>query len=347
MNDFLKEKLRAVPKQPGCYLFKDSMGNVIYVGKAKSLSSRVRSYFSAAAKKDERIQGLIRQIEDVEYHVTPTETDALLQEYRLIKALKPWFNSQLKRDTPHPFMRIDTESEYPSISIVDETSDDNAEYIGSFFDVFDAQETIELLNLIWKTPLCKQSPLPAKACLFASIGRCVAPCKAEIDSETYQATIAEIVSLLRGKQCAMRDRLEHELAHHIRELEFEKAALLSKKLAALDKLQRKGRKLVYLPKDQDAVMLLRAYHAKECMLFYMCRGVVVNMTCLTADMSEIARGHEIEMCFQSDNGTAIESWLNVGIFEILADKRFFRIEEATFSVVIDWAQAQMTEMFAD
>lgn len=347
ISETLKNKITTAPKLPGNYLFRDSMGNIIYVGKAKSLRARVRSYFTAAAQKDERIEELIRQIADVDFSVTSSETEALLQEYRLIKQHKPWFNSQLKRDTPHPFLRIDTASEYPSITIADEPTDDGAEYFGSFFDIYDALETIEVLNSIWRTPLCKQAPLPKKACLYRGIGRCTAPCEATIAVAEYRNTIAEVAAILRGNRAPTMDQLDQEINQHIRDLAFEKAAASQKKLAAAEKLRRRGQKFFRLQPDQDALVLVRAYHAQECVLFFLRRGIVMNRVYLSAGMRESESHNIIVECLCGEPKALIEEWTTDCFTEIFADKQFIPLQqEMPVAVVAAVARRTFFELFA-
>lgn len=328
MHDALKDKLRALPKQPGCYVLKDNMGHIIYVGKAKVLAHRVRSYFTAAAKRDERIEGLLRQVHDLEVFVMPSETEALLQEYRLIKQHKPWFNAQLKRDTPHPFLRIDTASAYPSMAIAETTAEDGAMYIGRFFDVYDAQEIIEKLNTVWHTPLCRKAILPERACLYRDLGKCSAPCEAAIAADAYQAVVGEVAALLQGERVPTMDRLHAQIGAHIRDLAFEKAAEAQKKLSTLEKLQRRGQKFFHLRPDQEAVLLLRAYHARECVVCHIQGGAVVHRTYLHADMQEAERRKAVADCLMSDATAPVEGWLTDCVIEVLADKRFVPLDAA-------------------
>ncbi len=322
MNELLKSKVTTAPKQPGCYLFKDDMGNTIYVGKAKSLHARVRSYFTAAAEKDERIKGLIRQIADVEFLLTPSETDALIEEYRLIKQRKPWFNSQMKRDTPHPFIRIDTTHPYPALTIEPEAAEDGAEYFGSFFDVYDAQEAIDTLSGVWKTPLCLKSPLPGKPCLYHSIGKCSGPCAGKIDPSAYRADIEEIMKLLGGGRVPSMDRLAQEFQEHMRNLAFEKAAIVHENLESLEKLRKKSQKWFRIQENQDAIVLVRAYRAAECILFVVRQGRVVSRTFLSMGMGAQEKDALIQQSMSATPFPPMEEWVSRCVSDVFADKRF-------------------------
>lgn len=327
MNDALQAKLRSAPKRPGCYLFSDSQGRILYVGKAKILANRVRSYFHAGAKEDDRIRLLVPKIEDVEFVVTTSETDALLQEYHLIKRHKPWFNSQMKRDTKRPFVRIDTASEYPSISISEEACDDGAEYFGSFSDFFDAQETIEAINNVWRTQLCMRPVLPAKSCLYRALNRCSAPCVKGVDSAEYRAVIDEVAALLRGECPGKAARIEQEMEAHIQSLAFEKAAASREKLWALEHLSRKCQKLFRLHDGQNAIVLIRAYRAPECVLFNIRHGAVINRAYILPDYPQSEMNRLILECLLPDPTVSSETWLGQCITEVFADKAFLRIPE--------------------
>lgn len=341
MNDVLSKKLKTVPKCPGCYLFKDGVGRIIYVGKAKVLANRVRSYFHT--RIDERIQMLVRQIEDVEFIVTPSETDALIKEYQLIKQHKPWFNSQLKRDTKRPFVRIDCTNEYPSISIANDAIDDGAEYFGSFADYYDAEESIELINKIWRTQLCMKAKLPTKACLYRSLGKCLAPCIANVDVVTYQSIIGEVTALLNGMQPNTAE-IKHEMETYIQSMDFEKAADANDKMIALEDLFRKCQKIIRLHENQDAMILLRAYRAGECVLFNIRHGVVVNRVYIAATMTVEEKKLLIRECLLENVNVTEDILLAQCAAEIFAEKRFMRIgekltEEETVKLVMEQVRA--------
>ncbi len=348
MNDALHRKLQEAPKAPGCYLFKDDMDHIIYVGKAKALYSRVRSYFTAAAEKDERIKGLIRQIADVDFWVAPCETDALLEEYRLIKQHKPWFNSQLKREAPHPFLRVDMDREYPTVTIAQEAADDGAEYFGRFYDVYDAQEAIETLNSVWHTPLCKKTPLPSAACLYHALRQCSGPCIAAIDSGAYRAGMAEAMALLRGHFVPALEEIRQALERHTADWAFEKAAQAQKKLEALERLRKKGHKMLGLREEQDAVVLLRAYHAQECVLFYVVRGQVRNRAYFAASMEVEQRERLLYQALAKCDPKEAEPWLIPCIGEVFADKRFLWIgKEEALREIGEKAAVLMQEFFTE
>lgn len=200
----LKNKVNSLPVKPGCYIYRNKYDTVIYVGKSKCLKKRVRQYFQNPDKKEGKIQNLIREIHDLDYIVTETETDALLLECRLIKQYKPQYNSMMKRNRPYPFISISQNKDYPGIYITDYPEQDkDVISFGCFYNKEDAEKIITLINEIWKTPLCKKKyfndNLKERACFYYHIGKCNAPCTSNISKNDYKNTINEIVNLLRGK----------------------------------------------------------------------------------------------------------------------------------------------------
>lgn len=316
----LREKIQAAPEKPGCYLYKDKMGNVIYVGKAKTLRNRVRSYFRAGA--DERVQRLTQQIADVEYIVTETETDALLQEYRLIKRYKPWFNSQLKRDTPHPMIKLDRHERYATLSVVAERGVAKAKYFDCFHDEQDAKDTLAILQRAWKTPSCGKDNFgkTERACLNYHLGACMAPCAGKAGEEEYSWAIADIVRLFEGKRVSRMFQLEQEMQVCAEKLEYEKAAEIKKLLGELNLLQRKARKMFNFPAGRSVLVFLRAYREEEYSLFLVIDGVAQARGRFGAELDEAGLRKFLE-----DVESPIEPampWLADAIREVYADKLF-------------------------
>lgn len=317
----LAEKIKEAPKAPGCYLFYDGQGRILYVGKAKSLASRVRQYFHAAAREDERIAPLVPRIADVQYVTTPTETDALLEEYRLIKLHKPWFNAQLKRDTEHPYLRIGLAEAFPSISVAWQEADGGAAYYGCFFDIYDAEEAMELLGDVWKTPRCGKAPLPERPCLYHGMGKCAGPCGGHIAQDAYRAAIGEISALLAGEDVPALASLRARVAEHAAALAFEKAQETQALLDRLERLRQKGRKIFRLPEDRDVYVLLRAYREASFSVFLVRGGAVAKRTILSggdADVKALA-GAYFAQPEPQENGR----FLAQSIAEVLAEKSFF------------------------
>lgn len=335
----LAEKIRCAPLEPGCYLFKDASGYVIYVGKGKNIRSRVRQYFQASRHTDQRdkVTKLVRVTTDVEFVITGSELDALLLEYRLIKQYKPWFNSQLKRETIHPYLRIDAAGPYKALSISNRHPEASARYYGGFYDSDEVSEALNLLHQVWKTPVCKKSSYSpgSRACLQYHLGNCLAPCSGNADPEAYERTIRAVSRFLDGSRTIF-GRLEKQMLKSAAALEFEQAAACRELIAKLERLQRKCQKMYHFPPDRDVILLIRAYRSDEFSIFYIKKGSAaarqtfknrLNQECLEALLSQIREGAALP-----DNmipNQTLPHYLNPdrgrlenGLTEIYADKLF-------------------------
>ena len=193
MNEKIKNKLALLPDHPGCYLMKDKNGTIIYVGKAKILKNRVRSYFTGS--HDTKTERLVSEIEDFEYIVTESNIEALLLEINLIKKNDPKYNIMLKDDKTYPFIKI-TNEEYPRLLITRKVLKDKALYFGPYPDVRAANETKKLLDRLF--PLRKCKVLPKEVCLYYHMGQCLAPCVFDVPKETYKEMVKEIKQFLSG-----------------------------------------------------------------------------------------------------------------------------------------------------
>lgn len=218
MNETIQNKLALLPELPGCYLMKDRQGTVIYVGKAKVLKNRVRSYFTGS--HDGKTQLLVSEIEDFEYIVTSSDLEALILELNLIKQYDPKYNVMLKDDKSYPYIKI-TNEKYPRILTTRKVKKDQAKYFGPYPNVSAANETKKLLNRIY--PLRKCNRLPDRVCLYYHLGQCLAPCVKEIDPKIYEDMTNEIVKFLNGGHEEVKKELEKKMLDAAEKLEFERA----------------------------------------------------------------------------------------------------------------------------
>ncbi len=213
----IKEKINLLPTQPGCYLMKDSKGEVIYVGKAKNLKNRVRSYFVGA--HNEKTTLLISEIKDFSYLITNSEQESLILEINLIKRYLPKYNIRLVDDKSYPFITFSND-EYPRLLIHRQTKP-SAKAYGPYPNGYSARMTVDLLNKIY--PFRKCATIPKKACLYYHIGQCLAPCINEVDKKEYQNMIKEVSRFLKGDTKHVLSILETKMYEASDNLEFEKA----------------------------------------------------------------------------------------------------------------------------
>jgi len=229
MNERIKNKLALLPDQPGCYLMKDKNGTIIYVGKAKVLKNRVRSYFTGS--HDTKTERLVSEIEDFEYIVTESNIEALLLEINLIHKNDPKYNIMLKDDKSYPFIKI-TNEDYPRLLITRKVSKDKALYFGPYPDVGAANETKRLLDRLF--PLRKCRVLPKEVCLYYHMGQCLAPCVFDIPKTTYTKMVAEIKSFLNGGHPVIQEEIQRKMNEAAENMEFEKAAEYRDQIKAIE-----------------------------------------------------------------------------------------------------------------
>ncbi|MHC5374923.1 excinuclease ABC subunit UvrC [Enterococcus sp. LJL120] len=229
MNERIKNKLALLPDQPGCYLYKDKYGTIIYVGKAKILKNRVRSYFTGS--HDTKTERLVSEIDDLEYIVTESNIEALLLEINLIKKNDPKYNIMLKDDKTYPFIKI-TNEDYPRLLITRKVLKDKALYFGPYPDVGAANETKRLLDRLF--PLRKCKVLPKEVCLYYHMGQCLAPCVFNVPKETYKDMVKEIKKFLNGGHTAIQDQLKIKMDTAAEQMEFEKAAEYRDQINAIE-----------------------------------------------------------------------------------------------------------------
>lgn len=217
----LRVKLALLPEKPGCYLMKDEQGHVIYVGKAKVLKNRVRSYFTGS--HDGKTQRMVSLIADFEYIVTDTVAEALVLECNLIKHHTPHYNIMLRDDKTYPYIKI-TREEHPRLEIVRRVQKDKALYFGPYPNAGAAAETKQLLDRLYPLRKCKK--LKTKVCLYYHIGQCLAPCEFKVDEQQYQAITKEITDFLQGGHQKITEELRRKMETEAEQMHFERAAEL-------------------------------------------------------------------------------------------------------------------------
>lgn len=234
MNDIIKNKLALLPDQPGCYLMKDRQGTIIYVGKAKVLKNRVRSYFTGS--HDGKTQRLVSEIEDFEYIVTSSNIEALLLELNLIKKYDPKYNVMLKDDKTYPFIKL-TAERHPRLITTRKVKKDKGKYFGPYPNVGAANETKKLLDRIY--PLRKCATLPDRVCLYYHLGQCMAPCVNEVPEATYQEIVEEITKFLNGGYKEIKNELTEKMLKASEELDFERAKEFRDQIAHIESTMEK------------------------------------------------------------------------------------------------------------
>ncbi len=236
MNQLIKHKLELLPDSPGCYIHKDKTGKIIYVGKAKNLKNRVRSYFRGS--HDTKTEMLVSEIADFEYIVTGSNTEALLLEINLIQENMPKYNIRLKDDKSYPFIKI-TNERYPRIIITRQVKKDGGHYFGPYPDSGAANDVKKLLDRIFTFKKCKE---PAnKVCFYYHLGQCTAHTVCHTDKAYYDRMIDQVKQFLTGKDDKIVHDLKDKMAQAASDLEFERAAEYRNLLEAIATLRTKQR----------------------------------------------------------------------------------------------------------
>lgn len=233
-TELIDNKLSLLPDLPGCYIMKNQEGKIIYIGKAKNLKNRVRSYFRSS--HEGKTEKLVQEIVDFETIITGSDKEALLLEVTLIQKHQPKYNIRLKRGTSYPYLKITNEKD-PKLIITSEVLQDGAHYFGPYPDVFAASETQQLIQKIY--PLRKCNGHQKRACLYYHIGQCIGPCDHEIPQEEYDNQIRKIRSFLNGNVQDIKRDLKANMDEAAEEMNYERAAEFRDQIAYIEKTVEK------------------------------------------------------------------------------------------------------------
>ena len=236
MNKLIQSKLELLPTSPGCYIHKDKNGTIIYVGKAKNLRNRVRSYFRGS--HDTKTEALVSEIEDFEFIVTESNIEALLLEINLIKENKPKYNIMLKDDKSYPFIKITNET-YPRLIITRQVKKDSGLYFGPYPDVGAANEIKRLLDRLF--PFRKCTNPPEKVCFYYHLGQCKAHTICQVDSQYFKDLAQEVAAFLKGQDDQIIEDLRGKMSGAAQAMEFEKAAEYRDLIQSIGTLRTKQR----------------------------------------------------------------------------------------------------------
>jgi excinuclease ABC subunit C len=262
MDANLRKKLDDLPAEPGCYLMKDRVGEVVYVGKASSLRSRVRSYFDASRGDDRAFVALLDDLlGDVEVIVTRSEKEAVLLENELIKKHKPRFNVRLRDDKDFIVLRLDTTHPWPRLEIwrARQRKDDGARYFGPYSSASSIRETLRIVNRHFQLRTCSDHVFAhrKRPCILYQIKRCPAPCVYEIPAGEYRDSVEDAIAFLEGRETELVERLQARMDEAAAAMRFEDAARLRDQLQAVERSLEKQRVLMADRADRDVVGLWR------------------------------------------------------------------------------------------
>lgn len=256
MFDF-EYHLKNLPEKPGVYIMKNSLGEIIYVGKAKILKNRVRSYFQNSKNHSEKVKVMVKNISEFEYIVTDSEMEALILECNLIKKYSPRYNIALKDDKFYPFIKITINDDFPRVFVTRKYAKDGAKYFGPYTNATAVYETINLINKIFPIRTCKllikENGDKVRPCLNYHIKKCIAPCAGYLKKEEYAEMINDIMDILNGRDKTIVNSLKHKMEEASKNLEFEEAAKFRDKILAIDSIVEKQKIFKTMEGDEDFI----------------------------------------------------------------------------------------------
>jgi len=278
----LKEKLKNIPQKPGCYLFKDKQNVILYVGKARILRNRVRSYFQDSRSFHPKLAVLVQKIFDLEWIVTDSEVEALILENNLIKKHQPRYNIDLKDDKTYPYIRI-TNEDFPQVFITRKQVRDGSQYFGPYTNVKNVRYTLKTLIQIFPIRSCKHNLSPqvvrhkkVELCLDYYIKKCKGPCQGLQDKSEYDGMIEKVVRFLKGKTDDLVRDLKTEMQEFSEKMNFEEAARVRDRLLTLENYRNTQKVVQNDYKDRDLIALAKKDNDACAVLFRIRDGKIVG-----------------------------------------------------------------------
>ncbi|HKB24593.1 MAG TPA: excinuclease ABC subunit UvrC [Methylomirabilota bacterium] len=274
----LEEKLARLPDRPGVYIYRDAKAQVLYVGKAASLRSRVRSYFQESRPRDPKTDALVRQIRDLEYIVTDNELEALMLEANLVRKHRPRYNIILRDDKHYPFLKLTTNEDFPRLLVARRVQDDGAVYYGPFYPATAMRETLRLTRQLFPLRTCSITidGRLERPCIQYAIHRCNAPCTGWETREGYAKTVRDVMGFLEGKDEDLALRLTKEMEVAAADQKFERAAMLRDQIQSLNKVRERQKIISTEEVDQDVIGVVRQGNDACVELFFVRRGRLVG-----------------------------------------------------------------------
>ncbi|MEN3315155.1 MAG: excinuclease subunit [Acidimicrobiaceae bacterium] len=304
-----------IPDVPGSYQFKDAEGRVIYVGKAKSLRSRLSNYFGNPATLPPRTAQMVASAASVEWIQVRNDVEALMLEYSLIKQHRPRFNIRLRDDKSYPFLAVTMSDQWPRAQVMRGRKRKGTRYFGPYGHAYAIRETLDLLLRTFPIRTCSDNKLErhhklGRPCLLFHIEKCTGPCVGEIDKPTYDALVGELVDFLDGETQPVISRLEREMAESAANLEFERAARMRDRLASVRKVIEKQAMVTERPEDLDVLGIAEDELEAAVQVFYVRRGRMVGRKGFVVDkVEDVTRaqlvGHVLEGLYAESDRDSI------------------------------------------
>ncbi|MFQ5579694.1 MAG: excinuclease ABC subunit UvrC [Nitrospiria bacterium] len=274
----IQQKIESLPKNPGVYIMRGKKGEILYVGKAKVLSSRVRSYFHSGRDQSPRVRSMVGQVNDIETLVTASELEALILENNLIKKHRPRYNVILRDDKNYPLLRLPIKDDFPRLEIVRKIKDDGALYFGPYVPAGGLHEMIRLLRRIFPLPNCSIviDGTADRACLEFEIKRCLAPCTGNQSKEEYGRMIAQVRLFLEGRDKMLLRALRKRMQQRAESLDFEAAARIRDQVMKIERALEHQRITSVRMEDRDVIGFSRKGEALDIQVLFVRGGKLVG-----------------------------------------------------------------------
>ena len=270
--------LNTLPAKPGCYLMKNSSGEVIYVGKAVNLRNRVRSYYHTNGDGREKVAQMVSEIADIDWIVVSSELEALILEMTLIKKHLPRFNVRLKDDKRYPYIKVHWADPFPKVTVTRQMERDGSRYFGPYTSVWAVHQTLDLLRKIFQYRTCDRiiTGQDERACLYYDIKLCSAPCIGAINQADYREVLDDLCKFLEGRSEAILDRLKKAMQLQSEAMNFEKAAALRDQIQAIEKVVEKQKVVSSRDMDSDVIALARSNGQACVQIFFIRSGKLIG-----------------------------------------------------------------------
>jgi len=277
-GNLINEQLKQLPANPGVYLMKDAGGKIIYVGKANNLTNRVRSYFQASAKLPPKTQQQVEEAQELEFFITKSEYEALILENNLIKRYRPFYNIRLKDDKGYPYIRINLNEDWPTVSFTRTMKNDGARYFGPFTSPWSVKQTIKVLENIFRFRSCEKpiTGTDKRPCLKYHLGHCLAPCTGEVNKEEYREVIKQIILFLEGKRDKVIREFEHQMKSASEALDFERAAQLRDRIGAIRNVIEGQKLAAKVSGEEDAIAFVTDKDQAYVQVFFVRGGKLIG-----------------------------------------------------------------------
>ncbi|MEC8945468.1 MAG: excinuclease ABC subunit UvrC [Chloroflexota bacterium] len=275
----LVEIARGFPDKSGVYIFKDQKGNPVYVGKASRLSHRIRAYFGAESKKvGSKNSRIYHASEDLDYIVTGNEAEALILENTLIKKHQPIFNIRLKDGKSYPYLKIDTKSDWPRVTITRDIKEDGSKYFGPYFSASSLRRTMDLVNKLFPYRSCTKviTGTDPRPCLDFHINRCLGPCIGAVDKQDYMDVIDQVISFLQGKHSGIIKELNNKMDLASKSLKYEQAAVFRDQIEAIEHVTQEQNAASQGYVNEDIIALARDDDEAWVEIFFLRNGQILG-----------------------------------------------------------------------